>query len=116
MSKFIVCKTTGKSEQSYFLEMDNKLYFLFKQDYRVSNKEYYAKGVNVNDAVDYSKTHSEATRNTMERLRKALTRLEKETGIAVWDKTVHMSYCSGHNTATKAQRIFRARLRALDVA
>lgn len=33
MSTFILCKTTGKGEQSYYLEMDNKLYFLFKQDY-----------------------------------------------------------------------------------
>ena len=64
MSKFIVCKTTGKSEQSYFLEMDNKLYFLFKQDYRVSNKEYYAKGVNVNDAIDFSKTQLTPTAQT----------------------------------------------------
>ena len=116
MSRFIVCKTTGKGEQSYYLDMDNKCYFLFKQDYRVSNKEFYAKGVNLNDAVDFSKTHSEATRNTMKKIRKALTRLEKETGIAVWDKTVHESYCSGHKTATKATRVFQARLRALEVA
>ena len=115
MSKYVLCKTTEKGKQSFFFEMDGKRYYLFKQDYRVSNKEYFAHGVNLNDAVNISKTRSEATRNTMAKLRKALTALEKEMGIAIWNKTIRAKDRKGHQS-TKAARIIRARMEAMEVA
>lgn len=115
MSKYVLCKATEKGKQSFFFEMDGKRYYLFKQDYRVSNKEYFANGVNLNDAVNLSRTHSEATRNTMAKIRKALTALEKEIGIAIWNKTIRAKDHKGHHS-TKAARIIRAKMEAMEVA
>ena len=115
MSKFIICKTTDKAIQSYYLKVDSDLYFLFEQDFRKSNKEYYGRGVNVNEAVNFARAHSTSIRNTMEKLRKALKRIEREEGIAVWDKTERMNSRSG-NKPNKAIRMYKDRMRSLEVA
>ena len=115
MSKFVLCKATEKGKQSFFFEMDGRQYYLFRQDYRVSNKEYFANGVNLNDAVNISRTHSEATRNTMTKIRKALTALEKELGLAIWNKTIRAKDRKG-NRSTRAARINRARMETMEVA
>ena len=81
MSKYVICKTTGKGVQGFYLYANNKMNFLFERNYRKSNREYYGRGVNLKDAVDFAKTNSPATRMTMERLRKALAKWEKSTGI-----------------------------------
>ncbi len=115
MSKFVICKTTEKGKQSFFFEADGKRYYLFKQDYRVSNKDYFANGVNLNDAVNISRAHSVATRNTMAKIRKALTALEKEVGIAIWNKTIRAKDRKGKQS-TKAARIIRAKMENMEVA
>ena len=115
MSKYVLCKATEKGKQSFFFEMDGRQYYLFRQDYRVSNKEYFANGVNLNDAVNVSRTHSEATRNTMAKIRKALTALEKELGLAIWNKTIRAKDRKG-NRFTRAARINRARMETMEVA
>lgn len=115
MSKYVLCKATEKGKQSFFFEMDGRQYYLFRQDYRVSNKEYFANGVNLNDAVNISRTHSEATRNTMTKIRKALTALEKELGLAIWNKTIRAKDRKG-NRSTRAARINQARMETMEVA
>ena len=115
MSKFVLCKATEKGKQSFFFEMEGKRYYLFKQDYRVSNKDYFANGVNLNDAVNISRTHSEATRNTMTKIRKALTALEKELGLAIWNKTIRAKDRKGKRS-TRAARINQAIMDIMEVS
>lgn len=45
MQATVFCKTTAKATQSFFVKVGGKEYFLFQQDFRKSNKEFFRNGV-----------------------------------------------------------------------
>ena len=61
--------------------------FLFSQAYHVSNKEFFRNGVSVDRVNDYSGVHSTSVRKTMDKLPSYIRFVEKEYGVAIYDKT-----------------------------
>lgn len=87
MQATVFCKTTAKGRQTFYVAMGSGKYVLFTQDYRVSNKEFFANGVSVNELFNYSNVHSTAVKKTLDKLPSYLRYIEKEYGVAVFEKT-----------------------------
>ena len=87
MRNKIYCKTTGKGQQSYYLTVDGKDYFLFTQAFRRSNKEVFSKGVTIDEALRWQGQHSESVIRTMRKLPSYIRYVEQEYGIVVLNKT-----------------------------
>ena len=67
--------------------VDNKEYYLFSQDYRVSVKEYFMSGISIRETTNFANTHSTAVRHTLDKLKTYIPYIEKEYGIVVMEKT-----------------------------
>lgn len=87
MKAKIFCKTVAKGQQAFYLTVNGGKYFLFQQNYRVSNKEFFKNGVSINQINDYSKVHSQSVRNTLDKLPAYLRYIEKEFGVAIYEKS-----------------------------
>ena len=87
MKAKIYCKTVAKGRQAFYVEVDGKDYFLFEQNYRASNKDFFRKGVTVEELNDYSKTSSRAVKRTLDKMPTYIKYLEKEFDLAIYDKT-----------------------------
>ena len=87
MKAKIFCKMVAKGQQAFYLTVNGDKYFLFQQNYRVSNKEFFKNGVSINQINDYSKVHSQSVRNTLDKLPAYLRYIEKEFGVAVYEKS-----------------------------
>ena len=83
----IYCKTIAKGQQAYYMCVDKQEYFLFTQNYRRSNKEFFGMGVLLENALDYSCSHSTSVRKTMTKLIPYIQYVEKEFGLTVLRKT-----------------------------
>lgn len=83
----LFCKSDGRGRHSFYLQAENEVYFLFCQDYRRSNEEYFGRGVLLSDGLDFSGVRNYAVRKTVEKLRIYVRYAEKEYGIAVLNKT-----------------------------
>lgn len=81
------CKTTSKGVQSFYLSVNNKDYFLFSQAYRVTVREHFRYGLSINECLDYRQTKSCAVRRTLDKLKVYIPYVEKEYGVAVFNKT-----------------------------
>ncbi|MBE5824420.1 MAG: hypothetical protein E7308_10165 [Butyrivibrio sp.] len=87
MKTVIYCKPTKKGIHSFYLINEKEEIFLFSQAYRKSVDEYYSKGVLFEDAMRYSKAHRDsAVVRTMSKLPIYLRYIEKERGIAIFNK------------------------------
>lgn len=84
---FIYCKTVAKGQQAYYMHVDKKDYFLFIQNFRKSNKEIFGTGILLEDALDYSISHSTSVHKTMTKLIPFIKYIEKEYGLTVLRKT-----------------------------
>lgn len=84
--KTIYCITTDKDEQTFYLCDGGKEYYLFRQKYRVSVKEFFGKGVDLVMALSAKASHSEAVRRTAEKLVPYIKYIESEMGIVVFNK------------------------------
>lgn len=79
----IYCSVAEKGKLAFYLEANGKDYYLFMQKYRKSTKEYFGKGRPVSDSFSMAGVHSAAVRRVIERLRSAITYVEKEYDICV---------------------------------
>lgn len=87
MQAKIFCRTVAKGKQSFYMTVNGQKYFLFTQDYRVSNKEYFQNGVSISEINNYSGVHSTAVRKTLDKLPIYIRYVEKEFGVAIYEKT-----------------------------
>ncbi|MBD5632285.1 MAG: hypothetical protein HDP34_03535 [Clostridia bacterium] len=87
MQAKIFCRTVAKGKQSFYMTVNGQKYFLFTQDYRVSNKEYFQSGVSISEINNYSGAHSTAVRKTLDKLPVYIRYVEKEFGVAIYEKT-----------------------------
>ena len=87
MQATVFCKTTAKATQSFFVKVGGREYFLFQQDFRKSNKEFFRNGVGVHAINNYSGVHSTAVRKTLDKLPAYIRYIEKEYGVAIYEKT-----------------------------
>lgn len=88
MQAKIFCKTIAKGKQSFYVTVNEKRYFLFTQDYRISNKEFFRNGVGVSDLGKFSSAHSTSVRKTLDKLPFYIRYVEKEYGVAIYEKTI----------------------------
>lgn len=58
MRTIVFCKTTAKETQTFFIKAGGKVYFLFEQNLKKSNKDFFSKGVSIDSIGDYSNAHS----------------------------------------------------------
>lgn len=87
MKTKIYCKTIAKGQQAFYLVVNNKEYYLFTQNYRISVKDYFASGISIQESTNYANAHSAAVRNTLDKLKSYIPYIEKEYGIAVMTRT-----------------------------
>lgn len=87
MQAKIYCRTVAKGKQSFYVMVNGKRYFLFTQDYRKSNKEFFQNGVGISKINHYGNVHSTAVRKTLDKLPSYIRYIEKEYGVAIYDKT-----------------------------
>ena len=87
MQAKIFCRTVAKGKQSFYMTVNGQNYFLFTQDYRVSNKEYFQNGVSISEINNYSGVRSTAVKRTLDKLPSYIRYIEKEYEIAVFKKT-----------------------------
>ena len=90
MKAKVFCKTVDKGVQAFYVKVDGKDYFLFRQDFRKSVKEFFQFGVNVNVINNYSLAHSVAVRKTLDKLPTYLHYIEKEYDVYIYEKTKEM--------------------------
>lgn len=83
----VFCRTTSKGIQSFYIKVENCEYFLFAQSYRVSVKEHFRAGISINECMNYASSRSVAVRKTLDKLKVYIPYIEKEFGIAVYNKT-----------------------------
>ena len=86
MAATVFCKTTAKATQSFFVNVHGRDYFLFNQNFRKSNKEYFRNGVNIHELGNFSSAHSSAVRKTLDKLPTYLRYVEKEYDVAIYNK------------------------------
>ena len=92
MKATIYCKTTDKGVHSFYLAQDREEYFLFHQNFRRGVKEYFGRGVSINEAFDFGRSHhNTALIHTMEKLPAYIKYVEKEYGIEVLKQTAKKS-------------------------
>jgi hypothetical protein len=82
----VYCRTTDKGQQTFYVLHENRTYYLFSQDYRISNKTYFRNGLFIPELYDFSKTSSFSVRKTLEKIQKMLPYLEQEYGIVLTKK------------------------------
>ena len=87
MQVTVFCKTTAKATQSFFVKVGGRDYFLFQQDFRKSNKEFFRNGVGVHAINNYSRVHSTVVRKTLDKLPSYIRYIEKEYDVAIYEKT-----------------------------
>lgn len=88
MKTTIFCKRSEKGPHDFYLSVGRKKYYLFTQDYRKGVDQYFAGGVLIDDAIDYSKSkHDSAIEKTMTKIPVFVKYIEKEYGIKVMDQT-----------------------------
>lgn len=101
MKTKIYCEPTDRGVHSFFMISDGQRYYLFSQDYRKGVQEYYAKGVSLNESINYSRSHRDrALVRTMNKIPMYVKYIEKEYGIEVFEQT--KKRCRyGNNLAAK---------------
>lgn len=87
MKTMIYCRTEEKGIQTFYVLVEGRSYFLFRQDYRKSVKEYFAKGVDVQKIGSYNGVHSSAVQRTLDKLPAHIRYIEKEYGVEIYDNT-----------------------------
>ena len=88
MANTIYCKTVAKGKQAFYVKVEGRDYYLFSQDYRISNKEFFQNGVTVDRALNHSSSRSEAVRKTMTKLVPYIRYIEQEYDLEVLRKTI----------------------------
>lgn len=88
MQAKIFCRTVTKGKQSFYVTVEGKRYYLFTQDYRVSNKEFFQNGVCISEINNFGGVHSTAVKRTLDKLPVYIRYIEKEFGVAIYKKTI----------------------------
>ncbi len=101
----VFCKTTKRGEQSFYIADDHRQYFLFAQEFRRSNKEYFGRGVILDNIYDFSHTRSTSTIRTLEKIQKYIPYIEREEGIVLRRQT--------RRKQARSQKSFRQRKQEL---
>lgn len=88
MATVIFCKTSDKGVHTFYLSTQNESYYLFSQNYRRGVNKYFADGVILDRAIDFSRANGDsAIIRTMQKLPSYIKYIEREYDIDVLRKT-----------------------------
>lgn len=87
MKAIIFCRTEAKGKHTFYVKTREDTYYLFQQDYRKTNNEYFKNGVSITDINNYGGVHSTSVRKTLDKLPIFIRYVEKEYGVAIYEKT-----------------------------
>ena len=87
MKTIIYCRTVEKGVQAFYVKVEGKTFFLFRQNFRKSVKEFFVKGVMLDKIGSYEGVHSSAVRHTLDKLPAYIQYIEKEYDVAIYEKT-----------------------------
>ena len=88
MANTIYCKTTEKGVQSFFINANGETHFLFSQNFRRSVKDYFERGVRIDEAINFKRANgNSAIIHTMEKLPAYIRYVEREYGMEVLRRT-----------------------------
>ncbi len=88
MTNIIYCRTVAKGIQSFYVTVEGRDYYLFSQNFRKSNKEFYRNGVIVDRALNHSLSRSTSVRKTMTKLVPYIRYIEQEYDLEILRKTI----------------------------
>lgn len=88
MKTTIYCKPTAQGIHSFYLLSKDGDFFLFNQKYRKGVQRFFAKGVQLEKARDFSKCNKDsAIIRTMNKFPMYIRYIEKEYGIVILEQT-----------------------------
>jgi len=94
MKSTIISRIDVSGYHTLYLVVGNEEYYLFRQGYRKGVADYFKKGVLIQDAMDFSKAkNNTAVIHTMSKLLSHIRYVEKESGIAVLNRTIRTAGC-----------------------
>ena len=100
MANMIYCKTTAKGVQSFYVTANGETQFLFSQNFRRGVKEYFERGVSIDEAINFKRANgNRAIVHTMEKLPLYIRYVEREYGMEVLRKTVLKNQGRGRKAA-----------------
>ena len=88
MKPVIHCKVTRPGIHSFYMISDGHSYYMFSQDYQKSVHEYFSKGVSLDKAIDFSKSHKDSdVMRTMSKIPMYIKYIECEYEIKVLERS-----------------------------
>lgn len=88
MKTKVYCEVSARGEHTFSLIHEGQEYYLFKQNYRRSVQRYYGKGVLLDEAINFSKSHKDCSvERTMTKIPMYIKYVEKEYGIQIFERT-----------------------------
>ena len=79
MANTIYCATTSKGVQSFYITANRETHFLFSQNFRRGVKEYFERGVRIDEAMNFKRANgNSAVIHTMEKRPSYIRYVEKE--------------------------------------
>lgn len=88
MKTRICCEVLERGEHTFFLIHEGQEYYLFKQNYRKGVQRYFGKGVLLDEAINFSKSHKDCSvERTMTKIPMYIKYVEKEYGIQIFEQT-----------------------------
>lgn len=88
MANTIYCATTSKGIQSFYITANGERHFLFSQNFRRGVKEYFERGVRIDEAMNFKRANgNSAIIHTMEKLPSYIRYVEREYGMQVLRST-----------------------------
>ena len=110
MKKTIYCKTVAKGVQAFYLNLENKEYFLFDQKYYRGVRDFFSHGRDLSELSLASSYHNMAVRRTATKLPAYLKYMEKELGVVIYDKKDRKKVNSRQYRRSVAQTMARQAL------
>lgn len=88
MKTTIRCRVPERGVHYFYLVHDGQEYYLFQQEYRKGVQKYYRKGVILDEAINFARTHRDCSmERTMIKIQKYTKYIEKEYDIQVFEQT-----------------------------
>ena len=88
MKYTIFCKATAAGVHTFYLSTQHNSYYLFSQNYRRGVNKYFAGGVTLDRAIDFSRANGDsAIIRTMQKIPTYIKYIEREYDIEVLRKT-----------------------------
>ena len=88
MANTIYCETTAKGVQSFFINANGETHFLFSQNFRRGVKDYFERGVRIDEAINFNRANgNSAISHTLEKRPAYIRYVEREYGMEVLRRT-----------------------------